>query len=163
MRLSHVSRGSGAVTLDFGADAVIVREVPLARQRAARLAGGALLGVFGLAAVAGNSEDRGHLRLATVAWVVAGVLLVAGLVGGALWLVLARRGRHRDSSIITASSVLTASSAVEGGEITVSLRTADGTEQQFSARGHAGAMLASEFGRLLAVTDTSADGPPPRG
>ena len=163
MRLSRVSTGSGSVTLDFGADAVTVREVPLARQRAGWLVGGALLGVFGLAAVATNSGDRGHHRLATVVWIAAGVLLVAGLIGGALWLLFAARGRHGNRTTIAASAVLTASSAVEGGEVTVSVRTADGTDRRFSAHGHAGALLANQFARLLAVSDTPAQAAPPHG
>ncbi|MFI5933833.1 hypothetical protein [Actinoplanes sp. NPDC051494] len=151
MRLARVRTGTGEwVSLEFGPGGVEVRAISAVRQRAARVCGGSLVVAFSLAAVAMNADNRGVPVLGPTMWIAAVVVLVAGGLGaGCWWLASVLRQRGEDRDVITADTVTAARSSVADGEVTVSISTADGAERSFSVAGHAGAVLATEFGRLL--------------
>ena len=148
MRLARVRTETGEwVSLEFAPGTVEVREISPVRQRAARVCGGSLVVAFSLAAVAMNSDNRGVPVLGPVLWIAAVVVALLGGLGAGSWWLVSGRGEGR--SVIPASSVTAARSAVDAGEVTVTVTTADGPERTFSVAGHAGTVLATEFGRLL--------------
>ncbi|RSM71635.1 hypothetical protein DMB66_07250 [Actinoplanes sp. ATCC 53533] len=144
----------------FSSDAVEIHEMTAGRQRAARISGGSLVVAFGLAAVAVNAEDRGNHGLGVALWVMTGVLVLVGAIGaGAWWMGSALRQSRRDAVVIAAPSVTAAESVVRDGRVTVTVRTDDGPARTFSAVGHAGATLATEFARLLQAPTPAAEEP----
>jgi hypothetical protein len=161
MRLTRVSTGTGAtVSLEFTDASVQVREISAAHQRAARVCGGSLVGAFGLAAVGANAGAREIQVLPTVMWILALVVLVAGAGGAGAWLLWsAARRRGTDRVIIAAAEVSDARSEVSDGVVTVSVTTVDGQSRSFSAAGHVGSMLATEFGRLISPEGVPAPNP----
>ncbi|GAA2524618.1 hypothetical protein Ahu01nite_085890 [Winogradskya humida] len=159
--MTRVSTGTGAnVSLEFADGSVEVREISAAHQRAARICGGSLVGAFGLAAVGANAGARGIRVLPTVMWILALVVLVAGAGGAGAWLLWsAARKRGSDRVTITAAEVSAARSEVSDGVVTVSVTTVDGQSRSFSAAGHVGSMLATEFGRLVSPEGVPDPGP----
>ncbi|AGL16861.1 hypothetical protein L083_3351 [Actinoplanes sp. N902-109] len=121
------------------------------RQRAARLACGLLIAAFAVAAVAVNTDVRGFRGAGTGLWVAAGVLAVACGAAGGWWFSTVRADRRRPAGTLTPGEVASGTSSTADGTVTVALTLADGSARSYSARGHQGALLAGEFGRLLAV------------
>jgi hypothetical protein len=153
VRLSNVrTEGDELVTLRFAPDGVQVeRNVP-ARQKAARICAGGLILGAGLVAVAASADSRGIDALRLGSWIAAAVVVLIGVVGGGLWwLLLALRGRSEQTSAIPASSVLSARSEVANGQVTVSVKLAGEPDRAFTASGHAGTVLSTQFGRLLSA------------
>lgn len=175
VRVTNVRTEAGdLVTLRFAPDRVQVQRTVPARQRAARACAGGLIAAAGLAAVAANAGNSGLDVVRLVFWIAAAVVVLVGVVGGGVWwLLLATRGRADRTSAILASSVLGAQSTTADGAITVSLTLAaearltpdaearltpdaapagmlaDAPTRTFTAAGHAGSVLSTEFGRLL--------------
>jgi len=167
VRVTNVRTETGdLVTLRFAPDRVQVQRTVPARQRAARACAGGLIAAAGLAAVAANAGNSGLDVVRLVFWIAAAVVVLVGVVGGGVWwLLLATRGRADRTSAILASSVLGAQSTTADGAVTVSLTLAaearltpdaapagmlaDAPTRTFTAAGHAGSVLSTEFGRLL--------------
>ncbi|MEV4352623.1 hypothetical protein AB0J83_49870 [Actinoplanes sp. NPDC049596] len=155
MKVPRVRTEAGQlVTLEFLPEQVEVHETAPGRQRAAKTGVGGLILAAGLAMVAVNAEDRGPGWLGPVLWIACGVVFAGAALGGlAWWLVMAARDRRRGpAATISAPDVSSAQSKTDNGEITVSLQMTDGNDRTFAAVGHSGALLATQFGRLLSAT-----------
>ncbi|MDP9818377.1 hypothetical protein [Spirilliplanes yamanashiensis] len=124
------------------------------RSRAARAAGGAVLGSVGLTALAINAEDKANHTFGLIVWILAGVVLAVG-GAAAVWLWVAAVVRERRDgprgTVIPASSVVHAASNADGGRVAVTIQTDDGASRTFSAPGRSGGQLATQFGSLLGV------------
>jgi hypothetical protein len=141
------------VTLRFLDGRVEVHETSVGRQRAAKACAGGFILASGLALVAANAGDRGIKGLGLGLWIACATIFGVGVLGGlAWWLIAVAQDRGRGpAATITPAGVQSAQSSTDNGEITVSLRLADGDDRTFAAVGHSGALLANQFGHLLSV------------
>lgn len=138
------------VTLEFGPDEVAVHDVRPARQQSAKAGAAGLLLAFSLALVATTATGRGPSWLEPALWITTGVVLAGALAGLVWWLVTIAQDRGAGpASTIAPTSVLSARSEADNGEVTVTLERADGPDRTFTAVGHSGALLANQFAQLL--------------